>query len=158
MSRHLTARGRPLRRDPDRRCAAAYFAIFTLFESYDDEGTLLLTLKAFVHGDALYRDIYTPYGPFYYELFGGLAALTGSSITTDASRITVVVVWILTSGLYGLAAQRLTGRLLLGAIGTIVAFATLGILIAEPMHPTASPVCCWRRSCSCSSSSHPGGC
>ena len=93
---------------------AAYLALFTQFAPYDDEGTLLVTLKAFAHGDILYRDVYSPYGPFYYELFGGLFSLTGHAVTTDASRSIVVVLWVGTSLLYGLAAQRLTGRLALG--------------------------------------------
>lgn len=114
---------------------AAYLAIFTQFAPYDDEGTLLVTLKAFVHGGILYRNIYSEYGPFYYELFGGLFGLTGHAVTTDASRSIVIVVWVATSFLFGLAAQRLTGRLMLGVTGMIVAFGSLYVLIGEPMHP-----------------------
>jgi hypothetical protein len=114
---------------------AAYLAIFTQFASYDDEGTMLVTLKAFTHGDVLYRDIYTEYGPFYYELFGGFFSLTGSAVTNDASRSIVVVVWVSASLLFGLATQRLTGLLTLGVTGMLVAFATLGVLVNEPMHP-----------------------
>ena len=114
---------------------AAYLAIFTQFEPYDDEGTLLVTLNAFTHGHTLYRDIYTEYGPFYYELFGGLFSLTGTAVTNDASRSIVIVVWVAASLLFGLAAQRLTGLLMLGIAGMLVAFATLGVLINEPMHP-----------------------
>lgn len=113
----------------------AYFSILTTFASYDDEGTLLVTLKAFVHGDALYRDVWSVYGPFYYELFGSLFALTGYAITTDASRTIVIVIWVGTSFLFGLAAQRLTGRLALGVTGMIAAFSTLTVLVSEPMHP-----------------------
>jgi hypothetical protein len=113
----------------------AYFAIFTVFAPYDDEGTLLLTLKAFVHGDALYRDVWSVYGPFYYELFGGFFKLTGASITTDASRTIVIVLWVATSLFFGLAAQRLTGRLALGLTAMIAAFSTLTVLCNEPMHP-----------------------
>ncbi len=115
--------------------AAAYLAIFTIWAGYDDEGTLLVTLQAFAHGDVLYRDIYSPYGPFYYELFGGLFALSGHAVTTDVSRSIVVVLWVGTSFLFGLAAQRLTGRLMLGVTGMIAAFATLAVLANEPMHP-----------------------
>ncbi len=115
--------------------AAAYLAIFTLFSPYDDEGTLLVTLKAFNQGEVLYRDVYSPYGPFYYELFGGFFALTGWSVTTDASRLLVIVVWVLTSGLFGLAVQRLSGRLLLGLVGMLVSFGILFVLVGEPMHP-----------------------
>jgi hypothetical protein len=114
---------------------AAYYAIFTQFAPYDDEGTLLVTLKAFAHGGTLYSDVYSPYGPFYYELFGGLLSLSGQPVTTDLSRETVIVLWVGTSLLYGLAAQRLTGRLMLGATGMIVAFGSLYALASEPMHP-----------------------
>lgn len=114
---------------------AAYFALFTQFAPYDDEGTLLVTLNAFAHGGTLYNDIYTPYGPFYYELFGGFLALFGKDITTDMSRTIVLLIWVGTSLLYGFSAQRLTGRLALGLTGTIAAFATLYVLAGEPMHP-----------------------
>lgn len=114
---------------------AAYFALFTQFAPYDDEGTLLVTLKAFAHGDTLYSDVYTPYGPFYYELFGGLLALSGVDVTTDLSRSTVLVLWIVTALLYGLAAQRLSGRLLFGGAAMIAAFGSLYALANEPMHP-----------------------
>lgn len=113
----------------------AYVTIFAHFAPYDDEGTLLVTLRAFADGDTLYRDVYSPYGPFYYELFGGLFALTGWSVTTDASRLIVIVVWVAASLLYGVSVQRLTGRLLLGVTAMIVAFAVLGALASEPMHP-----------------------
>lgn len=115
--------------------AAAYYAIFTNFALYDDEGTLLVTVQAFAHGDTLYRDVYSPYGPFYYELFGGFFALTGSAVTNDASRTIVIVFWVATSLLYGISAQRLTGRLALGAGAMIAAFAPLVVLGNEPMHP-----------------------
>jgi hypothetical protein len=114
---------------------AAYLTIFTDFAPYDDEGTLLVTLNAFAHGDVLYRDIYSPYGPFYYEIFGGLFALTGHAVTTDVSRSIVVCIWVGTSLLFGLAAQRLTGYLSLGVTGMLAAFAALFVLSGEPMHP-----------------------
>ncbi|MGC1853485.1 MAG: hypothetical protein WA687_13730, partial [Solirubrobacterales bacterium] len=114
---------------------AAYFALFTQFAPYDDEGTLLVTLQAFAGGDTLYSDVYTPYGPFYYELFGGLLALSGADVTTDLSRSTVLVLWVGTSLLFGLATQRLTGRLMLGVTGMIAAFGALYALANEPMHP-----------------------
>lgn len=114
---------------------AAYGAIFAGFASYDDEGTVLITLNAFAHGQPLYTDVFSPYGPFYFEFFGGLAALSGHDFTTDASRTVVILIWILTSFLLGLACQRLSGRLLLGGAGMIVSFAVLYALFPEPMHP-----------------------
>jgi Dolichyl-phosphate-mannose-protein mannosyltransferase len=113
----------------------AYYAIFTNFAPYDDEGTLLVTLQAFANGDVLYRDVYSPYGPFYYELFGGFFALTDSAVTTEASRTIVIFSWVATSLLYGVAVQRLSGRLALGVGAAIAAFAPLVVLANEPMHP-----------------------
>lgn len=114
---------------------AAYFTVFTVWAGYDDEGTLLVTVQAFARGETLYSDIYTIYGPFYFELFGGLFALFGADVTTNASRTIVVVLWVGTSLCFGVATQRLTGRLLLGVSGMIAAFATLYVLANEPMHP-----------------------
>jgi hypothetical protein len=115
--------------------AAAYFWIFTTFAGYDDEGTLLVSLQAFAHGEVLYRDAYSPYGPFFYEVFGGFFALTGAAVTNDISRTLVVVFWVFTSLLYGVSIQRLSGRLWLGAAGMCGAFSTLYVLANEPMHP-----------------------
>jgi hypothetical protein len=114
---------------------AAYFTVFTVWAGYDDEGTLLVTVQAFARGETLYSDIYTIYGPFYFELFGGLFALFGADVTNNASRAIVIVLWVGTSLFFGLAAQRITGRLLLGATCMIAAFATLYVLANEPMHP-----------------------
>jgi hypothetical protein len=114
---------------------AAYVAIFTTFVDYDDEGTLLVSLDAFARGDPLYTDVFSPYGPFFYEFFGGFFALSGIDVTTDASRSIVIVIWVATSFLLGLACQRLSGRLALGLAGMIVAFAVLYALYPEPMHP-----------------------
>jgi hypothetical protein len=114
---------------------AAYVTMFSIFNGYDDEGTLLVSVQAFAEGKTLYSDIYSPYGPFYYELFGGFFALTGWDITTEASRTIVIVAWLLTAFLFGLTTQRLTGRLLLGLAGMLVAFNILDVVVLEPMHP-----------------------
>ena len=113
----------------------AYFIIFTTFAPYDDEGTLLIGLRAFVDGDPLYRDIWSVYGPFYYELFGGLFSLFGQEVTTNASRTIVLVVWVATSLFFGVAAHRFTRNLWLGLTGMIAAFGSLVVLANEPMHP-----------------------
>jgi hypothetical protein len=112
----------------------AYYALFSQFALYDDEGTVLIALKSFVGGEILYRDVYTPFGPFYYELFGGLFAGTGWDVTTEASRTIVMVIWVGSSLLLGLAVQRLTRQLALGVTAMLVAFTTVFILTQEPMH------------------------
>jgi hypothetical protein len=113
---------------------AAYYALFSQFASYDDEGTVLLALKSFVGGETLYRDVYTPFGPFYFELFGGLFAGFGWEVTTEASRTIVLLIWVGSSLLLGLAVQRLTRQLALGVTAMLVAFTVVFILSQEPMH------------------------
>lgn len=113
---------------------AAYFYLFTQFAPYDDEGTVLVTLKAFVAGETLYKDVYTPFGPFYYELFGSLFSLSGHAVTTDSSRSIVMVIWVGSSLFFGLAVQRLTGCVALGVTAMLVAFTVVFILSQEPMH------------------------
>jgi hypothetical protein len=113
----------------------AYFTIFTYFAPYDDEGTLLVGLKSFVDGEALYADVWSVYGPFYYEFFGGIFSIFGLDVTTDASRTLVALIWVATSLCFGLAAHRLTRSLWLGLTGMVAAFAGLVVLINEPMHP-----------------------
>ena len=101
---------------------------------------MLLSLRGFVAGEVLYRDVWSVYGPFYYELFGGLFSLTGWSIDTDAGRSIVIVLWVATSLMLGLAAHRLTGRLALGVSAMAVSFAALHVLVNEPMHPQGACV------------------
>ncbi len=113
---------------------AAYFYLFTQFAPYDDEGTVLVALKAFAGGETLYKDVYTPFGPFYFELFGGFFSLTGLDVTTDTSRTIVMVIWVASSLLFGLSVQRLTGRVALGVTAMLVAFSVVFILSQEPMH------------------------
>jgi predicted permease len=40
--------------------------LMTVFQKYDDEGYVLLSLKAYLNGGHLYSDTFSNYGPFYY--------------------------------------------------------------------------------------------
>ena len=88
---------------------AAYWAMFSQFAPYDDEGFFDYSLKLFVGGHTLYNSVFSEYGPFYYELFGGLFALIGHGVNTDAGRLIQLVVWVAASLGLGLVAHRLTG-------------------------------------------------
>ncbi len=114
---------------------AAFYALFTQFGFYDDDGTLLVALHAFTDGQVLYRDIYAAYGPFFFDVFGGIFALTGWAVTNDTGREIAGVTWIATSVVFGIGAQRLTGRLSLGIGGMVVAFSAFSVVAAEPTHP-----------------------
>ena len=115
----------------------AFWTLFSDFQEYDDEGYLLASLRSFVDGGTLYSEVFTQYGPFYYELFGGLFALTGRLVGMDVGRLVVVVLWVLGSLMIGLAAQRATGRWWLGLAAQLLAFDLSSSLANEPMHPVS---------------------
>jgi hypothetical protein len=47
-------------------------AMFSGFNAYDDEGSFLITLRDYVSGQSLYTQIFSIYGPLYYETMAGL--------------------------------------------------------------------------------------
>lgn len=114
---------------------AAYFDTFTHFAPYDDEGYIALSVQEFVERGALYSDVYSQYGPFPYELWGALFALTGEPVSTNAIRLITIALWLGISLTAGVTVHRLTDRLALGLVAALVAFATAAPITAEPLHP-----------------------
>jgi hypothetical protein len=114
----------------------AYPRIYSGFMSYDDEGYMLIALRSFVEGGALYDDVFTQYGPFYYEAWGGVFSLFGIGVDLDSGRMATLVAWILTCLGLGLATWRMTGSILLGLLVQMLVLAALGAVAPnEPMHP-----------------------
>jgi hypothetical protein len=109
--------------------------MFTDFAAFDDEGYMLIALKGFLAHGELYDRVFSQYGPFYYEAWGGLFSIFGIPVDHDSGRWVVVGVWVVTSLMLGLVATRLTGSLLLGLLVQMLVFAALLVLAAEPMHP-----------------------
>lgn len=146
----LLGRASRLWREPRARLAVAFLAfagvtlvtyliahprMFTGFMGYDDEGYMLTALKGFVNHGHLYDQVFTQYGPFYYEAWGGLFSIFGIPVTHDAGRTVTMVAWIVSSLAIGLATMRITGSLLLGLGTQMLVFAALGVATNEPMHP-----------------------
>jgi hypothetical protein len=113
----------------------AHPRMFTGFMGYDDEGYMLTALKAFVNHGHLYDEVFTQYGPFYYEAWGGLFSLFGIPVDHDAGRMATMLAWIVSSLAIGLAAMRMTRSLLLGLGTQALVFTALGVATNEPMHP-----------------------
>jgi hypothetical protein len=116
----------------------AHPKMFTGFSAYDDEGYMLTAVKSFVHGGHLYDQVFTQYGPFYYEWWGGFFSLFGISVTHDAGRSVVMVLWVLSGLVLGLSIWRMSGSILLGLGTQVLSFAALEVLTNEPMHPVSS--------------------
>jgi hypothetical protein len=115
----------------------AHPKMFFGFAEYDDEGYMLTALKSFVNHGHLYDKVFTQYGPFYYELWGGFFSIFGIPVTHDAGRNVVTVVWVLSGLVFGLGIWKITRSIVL-ALGTqILTFSALEVLTNEPMHPVS---------------------
>jgi hypothetical protein len=113
----------------------AHPRMFTGFMAYDDEGYMLTALRGFVNHGHLYDDVFSQYGPFYYEAWGGLFSTFGIPVTLDGGRAVTMVAWIVSSLAVGMATMRIAGSLLLGLGTQVLVFSALGVAANEPMHP-----------------------
>jgi hypothetical protein len=111
-----------------------YLSMFTGFTTYDDEGAMLISLRSFVSGHALYDQVVLQYGPFYFESFGLLGAL-GVSFDNDSGRLITLAIWLAIALLAGVAVFAFTRNLALGLSTHLITFATAASLVGEPMHP-----------------------
>jgi hypothetical protein len=113
----------------------AHPRMFAGFMAYDDEGYMLTALKGFVNHGNLYDDVFSQYGPFYYEAWGGLFSIFGIPVDHDGGRTMTMVAWVLSSLAIGAATTRMTSSLLLGLGTQALVFSALGVAANEPMHP-----------------------
>lgn len=113
----------------------AHPRMFTGFAGYDDEGYMLTALKGFVNHGQLYDRVFTQYGPFYYELWGGIFSGFGIAVTHDSGRTATMIAWVVSSLVLGLATARITASVLLGLAVQMLSFSALYVLANEPMHP-----------------------
>jgi hypothetical protein len=113
----------------------AHPRLFGGFSAYDDEGYMLTALKSFLNHGHLYNDVFSQYGPFYYEFWGGFFEIFGLPVTHDGGRTATLVAWVLAALIFGLSLWRMTDSLLLGLSTQIVVFEAIGTVTNEPMHP-----------------------
>jgi hypothetical protein len=118
----------------------AYPTMFSAFKDYDDVGHVLIGLKGFIAAGHLYDQVYSQYGPFYFELWGGLFSLFGIDVTHDSGGMATLVYWLLISLLIGFGTYRVTGSALLGVAVQLLTLKGTGLLVFEPMHPGGTAV------------------
>jgi hypothetical protein len=106
--------------------------MFSDFGVWDDEGYFLVALRAYIGGHPDYSQIY---GPFFYQVMGGVFRVSGMDVTTDNGRLVTLVVWLVGSLIGGISVLALTRNLWLGVAGQFITFHALSSLTHEPMHP-----------------------
>lgn len=110
-----------------------YLAMFSGFHAYDDEGSILITLRDYLSGHPLLTPNIPYYGPFFYETIGGLFKLLGIAPTNDSGRLLTLAFWLIASALAAFAAYRLTRSLWITIVVQLVTFILLTALTREPM-------------------------
>ena len=113
----------------------AYFKSFFNLNSFDDEGYLLATVKAFVEHHALYDQIYTLYGPFYYLVEWLFYGVTGFAPSHDCVRLIAFVLWSFCAAMLSWPVYHMTRSLLLSGFTLVVAVQTLVFFQWSPGHP-----------------------
>jgi hypothetical protein len=85
--------------------AAAYAFYFVFSRSMSlDEGYLMITVQGFNNGHALYDDVFTQYGPFYYFYKWLLHSILRIPLTHDATRLLCGIHWLMASSHSGVPA------------------------------------------------------
>ncbi|MFH0909347.1 MAG: hypothetical protein V1929_11340 [bacterium] len=115
--------------------AFAYYVIFSRFETYDDEGYLMISLRGYLEGYPLYDAVFTQYGPFYYLYHGLIRTLTAMPLTHDTTRLLCVVHWLAAAVILGWAGGVMTRSVPVALFVFMQAVMHLVPLSGEPGHP-----------------------
>jgi hypothetical protein len=108
---------------------------FSQFPPYDDEGLLMISVQGFLSGHALYDQVLTFYGPFYYLYEWFIHAVARLPLTDDVTRTLCIFHWLLASSVLALAAGRITRSAFMGLLVFVQAVLHLVALAFEPGHP-----------------------
>jgi hypothetical protein len=120
-------------------CASlGFFHAFTRFNDWDDEGYFLLALRRFREHGGLYEQIREVfYGPFYFEAIGWGSRLLHVPLDHASARWFMIGAWVAAVAASALAAWRLSGSMLAGAIAGTLGFQFLLLFTNEPLHATS---------------------
>jgi len=102
---------------------------------YDDEGYVLWSLHNYFQEGGLYTKVYSQYGPFLYAFYHGIHSLFGIAFDNETGRLLTLAYWLGASGLAGLFTWRQTKSSFAGLTAIALSFASLLIMINEPIHP-----------------------
>jgi len=112
-----------------------FFDLFSYFAQYDDTGSMLAIIQGFNEHGGLYRETFSPYGPFYSEFYLFVGRMLSVPITQDGIRWIVLALWVGSSLASSALAYRLTHRIWIALLVQALSFHMLDALVDEPGHP-----------------------
>ena len=112
-----------------------FYAMFSGFQEYDDEGYLLLSLRHYAAGGELYERLFSQYGPAYYQVMTAGFALLGLDFTHTTGRAAVLVVWLTVALVCAASTYRLTGNLAVTLGAELLVVQMLSPMRDEAPHP-----------------------
>jgi hypothetical protein len=113
----------------------AFFGMFSGFQEYDDEGYVLLSLRQYAGGGALYDQVFSQYGPAYYQVVRGFFAALGLPYTHTTGRGVVMGLWLAIGAVCAVATFRLTRSVVVALATQLLVVDALVPLRNEPLHP-----------------------
>ncbi len=113
----------------------AFATSFSYFSAYDDEGYLMLSVRGFLEGHALYKEVLTGYGPVYYFYEWFLHGPLGLALNHDVTRVLCILHWLGVSSILALTLFRMSRSLPIAFFGFMQAALHLTPLAREPGHP-----------------------
>jgi hypothetical protein len=114
---------------------AAFSQSFSQLELYDDEGSLMLSLRSFASGGVLYDHVRTLYGPLYYLYQILPRQILHIPLNHDTSRVVSATMWTLSALVLFWIVYRVTRSIALALLAHYLGFRTLEFIGTEALHP-----------------------
>ena len=115
----------------------AFYAFFSGMPDYDDEGYLLISLREYARGGILYDDVYSQYGPAYFQLLTPIFRAGRLAFVPMHGRALGLGLLLVTGIVCAAATWRLTRRLLVTVLAELLVVQALVPSRDEPLHPGA---------------------
>jgi hypothetical protein len=107
----------------------------TTFDSFDDEGYVLLSLSRYFAGERLYNQVFTQYGPFYFQAQAAIFRLFHLPLTHDAGRIVTLAYCCVAELLAGWLITKISRNILFGGVAISACFVLCNGMAGEANHP-----------------------
>jgi hypothetical protein len=108
---------------------------FSRIPWWDDEGTLLIGIRAFVAGHRMYDEVYSLYGPLYNLVYGFIYGPLGVPATHDEGRLIAALFWLVWTAAFSLFCFYLSRSIAGALVSFVVLLIWLRPLMESPGHP-----------------------